>query len=248
MPQKNDHKGTYAILSIVLLFVGIFGVYLLLDIFTDSDYILSNDDNDGYAGSDISEKDWFGGTGPTWTNYSNPDDTSVQVSLPFDDFDIADSAYVESVNGSNVTDFGGYDVTWGQTNADDTDADGLDEARGFICVYGNLENTTYDADDLMAIIQGLIDLGAGWEPYEDSPIEMTIDSHTPDMDVTVQKGEDTTTNSVGMVFYITYNCEDSSRTYALLYGVAKDLDFNDWDDRCAIEEARTVFESFVCHA
>lgn len=246
MSSQNKSYGMYALVVILLIFGIGFGIWLFLIAIGEVDNPLSDDDT-GYAGSDISEKDWFGGTGADWTEYANPNDTTVSVELPFDDFVIEDSTYVASVNGSNVTDFGGYDATWGQINTDDDDSDGLDEARGFICVYGNLENTTYDEDDLMAIIQALIDLGSGWEPYEDSPINMTIDSHGG-YDVTVEKGLDTSTNSLGMIFYVTYDCEDSGRTYALLYGVAKDLDFNEWDDRCAILECRTVFESFICHS
>jgi len=242
MSKKHTNRNAFiAFFVIVACFIG---VIILLDVTGVAD-TLNNDDDNGYAGSGISENDWFDGD-LDWTEYEHPDDATVTIQLPKDDFIIEEHAHYDEFNASNITELGGFLALWAETEDPDDWDSPIDSMRVFIVLYATFANDEYDCSDLYDLLSELLELTDEWEIHDDSGEEWTVDDHGLKA-VTLYKAENETEHMIGMYAYVCYLCDENDRTYLIFYAVAKDSELNEWSDRAFQAEAKYVFESFTCH-
>jgi hypothetical protein len=237
--KKESHTGRNVAIVLLLLIGVSVGIFLLLEWSGTTD-LLDNDDDKGYGDSGISESEWFDEQ-LAWTEYTNPDDATVSVFLPHNDFEIEESVYWDEINGTNVTDFGGFDALWANFGEDDS----LISARAFIVLYANLEESNYTADDLHDMLVALLELTGTWVAADYSPIDMIVDDHGL-QSVDIELGEES--GMQGLIGFCTYDCNVTDRSYSIAYGVAKNTSQAQFSEAAALQEIKDVFKTFHCHS
>lgn len=246
MFKIGEHSGRNYAIGVIVVFCIIFGIIGILVMTGTTNNPFSDNDDNGYGGSGISEGDWFDGFDLDWTEYTNPDDPTGYpiVYMPNDNFSEEGSTYYNDLNYSNVTDFGGFILEQIVTGVNDE----VDSARAMIIIYANLDETAADEDDLFNLIDAALEIGGEFTIHADSPRNMTVDNHG-EHSVTIREGEDVAEGMYAMLCYVHWDCEQTDRTYTMMYGVAKNLTFegNEWSDQAFYTEVEYAFEHVVCH-
>jgi hypothetical protein len=243
-PRKTvKHTGRNVAIVVLLLLLTGFGIYGALIATGVVDNPL--DEDNGYAGSGISEEDWFDGE-LCWTVYVHPDDSTVTVELPNDGFVIEEHIHYDDFNSSNITEFGGF-VAEGLNleNPEDIDSP-ADSARIFVVLYAELNDSIYDSSRLYELVLLMLDLTDIWELHSFDGETWTVDEHG-EQEIHCHKGIHDTEDMIGMYAYSAYYCGESDRTYLIFYGVAKNTSINTWSDIAFKAECQYIFESFTCH-